>query len=56
MNKNRITQLIEHNYMENHPFRPKLISEDPNKSNRLIRNVGEELNNTRIPVYEKLYK
>lgn len=55
--KNRITQLMENNYIENHPFRPRLIAEaDPNKSIRVIRNVGEELNNTKIPVYEKLYK
>lgn len=55
--KNRITQLLESNYIDNHPFRPKLIADaDPNKSIRVIRNVGEELNNTKIPVYEKLYK
>lgn len=57
LNKNRITQLMEHKYIENHPFRPKLIADaDPNKSVRVIRNVGEELNNIKIPVYEKLYK
>ena len=55
--KNRITQLLENNYMDNHPFCPKLIAEaDPNKSIHVFRNVGEELNNFKIPVYEKLYK
>ncbi len=56
LKKNRITRLIEHNHMDNHPFRPQLIAEDPFKSVRVVVNFGEELNSTKIPVYEKLYK
>lgn len=43
--------------MEKHPFNPKLIANtNSNKHINNLKNLGEEMNNTRIPIYEKLYR
>ena len=40
---NKISQKHEEDYLENHPFSPKILEDKNNKNNK-------------IPVYEKLYK
>lgn len=55
MNNNRMSQLMEQNYIENHPFHPKLMP-NSNKNVASAKNLFEEMNNTKIPIYEKLYK
>jgi len=55
MNNNRMSQLMEQNYIENHPFHPKLMP-NSNKNVASSKNLFEEMNNTKIPIYEKLYK
>lgn len=54
---NRVTQLMEQNYIENHPFKPTLLPSSNSRNHlSIIKNYGEELNNSKIPIYEKLYK
>lgn len=48
---NKINQKYEENYIENHPFSPKILDDSKANSKSLFEESGKK-----VPVYEKLYK
>lgn len=54
----KISQILEQNHMENHPFAPKLISSYPNSSQGLNNTniYSDEVTKSKTPVFEKLYR
>ena len=51
---NKINQKIEENYIENHPFSPKIL--DDSRGNFTNSKKLFEESGVNIPVYEKLYR